>query len=762
MYKYEFDEETGGILLTNTDSQMSKEPRPIYATEMNILGFNRRWNYANQNDIPYLWAESGNYFYRGKKIAVVKGGSLYEKPQLEFVDNDDLPEGETLLPIDVKKMSAKNFDIMENLRQFTVKRIYNYWLRMKRHLDCFHVAFSGGKDSIVLLDLVKQALPKSAFIVVFGDTQMEFPDTYKVIDEVEKQCVNEGIEFYRVASEMSPEKTWQLFGPPATVLRWCCSVHKAAPQTLKLREVLGKPNFVGADFVGVRAQESFKRSSYDVENIGMKQRGQYSHNSILEWSSAEIWLYIFMHNLPINQTYKKGNARAGCLLCPMSSGRANFFRNNAYPDEVEKFVDYIREAVTDKNIDSYIVNGGWINRRNGRDLKSCVPNYNEKNFGSYIYITVSTPKADWREWIKTMQEPFSMPDIREFEDQSIVAKINVNCNKKSEIKILKSIFHKVASCINCGVCESNCRHGAISFKNGFRVDEKKCVHCLQCHDLNAGCLLFDSNKLPLGDTINTMKSLNTFADHAPKVEWIKSFFYDPESFLEKNNLGPVQITKFRRFLVDAELVDRKTKTPTNFTTLIKNLGWDSATSWGLILINLVYNNPQIRWYVENLPVGEGIAREVVEENLQSIKVSVKDSKSIAKSFKRLCEIPLGKNLKFGTAICNEAHLITLKRTKARVDDGRVILYALYKFAEATGGWYQFTLSRLMSTADSAGISPTKIFGIDREEMQRFLNGLSTNYPDFINATFTHDLEKISLFADKNSQNVLNLFDHLRG
>ena len=100
----------------------------------------------------------------------------------------------------------------------------------------------------------------------------------------------------------------------------------------------------------------------------------------------------------------------------------------------------------------------------------------------------------------------------------------------------------------------------------------------------------------------------------------------------------------------------------------------------------------------------------------------------------------------------------MKRTKAKVDDGRVVLYALYKFAEATGGWYQFNLTRLMSETDSAGLSPTKIFGIEREEMEQLLNGLSTNYSEFINATFTHDLEKISLVAEKTSQDVLALFD----
>lgn len=255
-----------------------------------------------------------------------------------------------------------------------------------------------------------------------------------------------------------------------------------------------------------------------------------------------------------------------------------------------------------------------------------------------------------------------------------------------------------------------------------------------------------------------MKRINNFADYAPKAEWVKNFFDDPDNFLVDNRLSKNQLRFFKRFLFDSELVKRRHKTSTEFTKLIKKIGWDSATSWGLILVNLVYNNPQIRWYVENLPLGEGIDRGVVEENLQILKISVKDSKSIVKAFKRLCTIPLGISLKFGAVIIDGKFTI-LKRTKARVDDGRVILYALYKFAEATGGWYQFTLSRLMSNIDSAGVSPTKIFGIDYEEMQQFLNGLSTNYPDFINATFTHDLEKISLVAEKNSQDVLNLFDH---
>ncbi|MBR3050708.1 MAG: phosphoadenosine phosphosulfate reductase, partial [Selenomonadaceae bacterium] len=180
--------------------------------------------------------------------------------------------------------------------------------------------------------------------------------------------------------------------------------------------------------------------------------------------------------------------------------------------------------------------------------------------------------------------------------------------------------------------------------------------------------------------------------------------------------------------------------------------------WGILFINLTYNNKQIRWYVDNMPIGQNFSAREIKDKLISMEISTINATHITSAFRRLCETPLGTELNFGTTTSDGKNLSTLRRTKAKIDDGRVILYALYKFAEATDGWYQFNLSRLMSDSDSVGVSPSKLFGLEREEMQQFLNGLSANYPDFISVTFTHDLEKISLVAEKTSQDVLNLFN----
>ena len=74
---------------------MSKEPRPVYAAELDVLGFDAYWKYVHQNEVPYLWAEANCYYYRGQMVAKLKGGDVYTAPQIELMADEN---GDLLLP----------------------------------------------------------------------------------------------------------------------------------------------------------------------------------------------------------------------------------------------------------------------------------------------------------------------------------------------------------------------------------------------------------------------------------------------------------------------------------------------------------------------------------------------------------------------------------------------------------------------------------------------------------------------------------------
>jgi phosphoadenosine phosphosulfate reductase len=808
MYSYTYDKETGGILLNSSPNGFSKEPRPVYAPELDVLGFDKYWKYDKQTDRPYMWAESNYYWYRGNLVAMLKGGNLYTAPEIllayacneyretpnskatqkilcespdkkpSFIDKkgnvfsivNPEPNGNSLRPVDVAAMVEANREMLEIIEQTTVKKILAIYTKYKNKLDCFHVAFSGGKDSCVLLDLVKKALPKGSFVVVFGDTGMEFPDTYEVIRKTEQECLKDKIPFYVAKSHLNPKESWELFGPPSRTLRWCCSVHKSAPQTLKLREVTGKDDFIGLDFVGVRAQESVARSTYKYENYGAKQKGQFSHNSILEWTSAEIWLYIYANDVLINETYKKGNSRAGCLFCPMSGGTSDYLRRASYPKEIDSYVNLIKNTYDEdkrkkSNIKSYILNGGWNARKNGRELLNNTFRCIEKTTNGILTITITAPDSDWMEWIKTLGDLHGENGDYYIQFDGECRRFSVKATKNGYIvtipeavlkerpafgKIFRQVFRKASYCKGCRVCETNCRNGCISFVNG-KVRINNCIRCHECHAINSGCLLFHSLRHPQGGG-KPMKSLNSFADHAPKPEWLRSFFELKDAFFSEHTLGPMMFDMFRRFLRDASLSEKNHFTP--FAELISQIGWETDTAQGLILINLVAENPQVEWYVINLDVGRAYARPVVEDMLTAVDVKPKDARSITKSYKRLVETPLGTSLNWGF-VTEDGELV---RTKCSVSDPRVVLYGLFKFAEKCNDYKEFTLATLLNdNIDRDGISPTRIFGLDRDEMTPILLGLSAKYPEFITASFTHDLEKITLAEDKSSQDVLDLF-----
>ena len=89
----------------------------------------------------------------------------------------------------------------------------------------------------------------------------------------------------------------------------------------------------------------------------------------------------------------------------------------------------------------------------------------------------------------------------------------------------------------------------------------------------------------------------------------------------------------------------------------------------------------------------------------------------------------------------------------------MFLYGLYRFAEACGGYYEFSLSRLLDyTVESEGVSPAEIFALSRDEVEPILNGLARSNPDFISFTTTHDLELVKLADDRKASDVLALFN----
>ena len=55
--------------------------------------------------------------------------------------------------------------------------------------------------------------------VVFGDTGMEFPDTYQCVKEIKERCKAAGVEFLTAKAPFSPSDSWREFGPPARYRR---------------------------------------------------------------------------------------------------------------------------------------------------------------------------------------------------------------------------------------------------------------------------------------------------------------------------------------------------------------------------------------------------------------------------------------------------------------------------------------------------------------------------------------------------------------
>jgi len=782
MYKYDWDPETGGYLLTTTsESIVGKELRPVYSSELDILGFDKYWIYPRDDTSPLLWAENNIYYYLGRVVGKTSGGSLHNRPTLNIFE-DRLE----LTPVDIRLMIKKNRAIMDALVHDTLLTIYTTYHQFRNRVDIFYVAFSGGKDSIVVFDLVHRTLPKTECLALFGDTDMELPDTYSFMDTIREYYSD--IPFHVARAEMTSVESWKIFGPPARGIRWCCSVHKTAPQIRYLRTLTNKPNVRGMAFTGIRAEESIARSAYNMVEFSKKHPGQASCHPILQWNSAELYLYIYGNNLPLNEAYKKGNARVGCLLCPLSGGKHEFIKMSCYPDAMIKYLDIIRNTSSktfDRTSDMghFIEDGGWKVRRSGRELTLDTNLVEVVNTKKELQITITGPVDDWKEWIKALGEFCQIEDncylvtcnnatyrftVTENKKGSTEVVLPLTEGGKSEIyfmSLFKNVFYKAAYCRRCGVCAAECKFGFINMSSdALMLEDDKCKHCSQCLKIDSGCLLYSSIKLPLSTGRGKMVGMDRYMTFGFRSEWLDSYFKDPDHFWERNDLGSKMVPVFKKFLRDAGIIsETKDLGLTKIGQLLRTIGSSSEVTWAIILINLSYT-PQIGWYIRNIIPDTCYTMQDLKALLpDDIKDTVK--RNIVSAYRNIMiKTPLGSQIGLGHPLKSGSNVKALERKKWGHPNPGVILYALYRYAEANvqgkdsicdDSTYRFTLTGLLSEdPDVSGLSPSQIFDLDRETFKHILGGLSIEYSEYVSASFTHDLDNIVLNPKKVSDDVL--------
>ncbi len=174
-----------------------------------------------------------------------------------------------------------------------------YLLQGMEPSEGYYGAFSGGKDSVVIKDLAKQAGVKV--------------DWHYCVSPIDPPQIYQFIRQYHpdVQWDYHAKGFWQLVvkkGLPMRTSRWCCQV---------IKEAGGQGRTV---IVGNRRAESTKRSHqkcYELANPNKKYHKNFVR-PIIGWSSAEVWQYIKANNLSYCSLYDEGFERIGCILCPFS------------------------------------------------------------------------------------------------------------------------------------------------------------------------------------------------------------------------------------------------------------------------------------------------------------------------------------------------------------------------------------------------------------------------------------------------------------
>lgn len=774
MYGYEWTDQNG-IYRLSVNSKIQKEIRPVFKEELDYFGFNEHWSYPDTN-APLLWAEGiRRYVLNGVCVAEAVGGGFYTKPTIKIYE-----DGLTLEPIVIEALWKENERLMLGLEKTAMDFIRSTHEKYEKAGMAFAVAFSGGKDSLVLLDLVARTLSPDKFSVVFNNTGMELSTTIQSVEKAKQHWPS--LNFYEAKSHLDPEDSWEEFGPPGRRMRWCCAVHKSVPTILLLREITGNYNVKAVIFDGVRAEESAARADRDEISVGAKNINQVNCSPILKWNSAELFMYLLRYKILLNDAYRMGFNRVGCTICPLSSGWRDSISNHVFHDEIAPLLHQVEQYTAEVGIQptqrqKYIEQNGWRTRMGGRGLP---------NGGNRVIEIIDNDRITFsfirstQYWLNVCPILGSIVyhegdtytqiiDKQQFQftikDESVTywpySKMN-----RFILSHLRGVANKTAYCFGCKACEVECPVNAftITDENKIYIREEKCIHCSNCIEFTngKGCLAAKSLSVTGGSNGMNLKGMNRYQTFGLRRPWLEHFFANKEDCFTMGVLGNRQYDSLKVWLRESDLLTasgkgEKSGVTTPLFDKIQPMGAGNPLTWAIIWTNLAYNSIIVKWYMLNAPAGE-----IYEKNDLIFLLGDDYSKStrdnaVTALLETFRHSPIGTVLKQGIPI-SSGNSFKFSKQGWNTPDAVAILYALYMWAEATGR-YTFTLSQMAAARgnpDAKGVDPVSVFGINPDRFKDILQDIALQFDKYIRTTFVADLDNVQLFPEFKSLDILDL------
>lgn len=382
-------------------------------------------------------------------------------------------------------------------------------LRRKYLEKPIFVSFSGGKDSLVTLNLALDALGNVP--VLFNDTGLELPGTREYVEKLSQEL---GLKLIIADADDAFRSSFKIFGPPARDYRWCCKVIKLAP----ISRVVNKLFPRGAiSIVGVRRYESSARARSPRVWVNKWLPKLISASPIMDWTALDVWMYIFMKKLKVNPMYSMGFNRLGCWLCP-ACNVADFIKvENKFPrmwalweselakwymhkklNNIFKELELWRWRKIPGNVIMFLRKHGFNIRISkiyrGLDLKLSIKEIKYKGNKAFVKGSLKVNKRLFM-MLVTLGEISTLKDstitiLSTNEDFTITIKRDGEFTLRAQqnilrnsLKLLVGVYLRSTSCVKCGLCVQTCSGSNISISNEGVLIGKNCSHCNLCNNL---------------------------------------------------------------------------------------------------------------------------------------------------------------------------------------------------------------------------------------------------------------------------------------